>query len=183
MNELGCTSVEALAVWLWVPKPQKHGQPIRDEIIPGLQRDRSQDWPSVILLAHVIFHIWKGATHARNLLPRMSFQCACSWYAACLSSPLSCYTERRDTTLVCKGSEGKCFIHQEVKQFIVVGCLLNVPATCKCILGMDLLRQLYVLPHWDRSCRPNFPSHPVTVYWHQANQSQHWPYNTRRLAG
>ena len=36
--------------------------------------------------------------------------------------------------------------------------------------------------HWDRSCRSNFPSHPVTVYWHWANQSQHWPYDARRLA-
>ena len=36
---------------------------------------------------------------------------------------------------------------------------------------------------WDRSCRPNFPSHPVTVYWLWAKQSQHWPYNARRLAG
>ena len=25
-----------------------------------------------------------------------------------------------------------------------------------------------------RSCRSNFPSHPVTVYWHRANQSKHW---------
>ena len=67
---------------------------------------------------------------------------------------------------------------------IVVVCwLLNVPATCECISGTDLLRQLYVLPHWDRSCRPNFPSCPVTVYWHRANQFQHWPYNARRLAG
>ena len=66
------------------------------------------------------------------------------------------------------------------------GCccwMLNVPATCKCISGTGLLRQFHVLPHWDRSCRPNFPSHPVTVYWPRANQSQHWPYNTRRLAG
>ena len=46
----------------------------------------------------------------------------------------------------------------------IVCWLLNVPATCKCISGTDLLRQFYVLPHWDRSCRPNFPSHPVTVY-------------------
>ena len=61
--------------------------------------------------------------------------------------------------------------------------LLNVPATCQCISGTDLLRQFYVLPHWDRSCRSNFPSHPVTVYWHRANQSQHWPYNARRQAG
>ena len=60
--------------------------------------------------------------------------------------------------------------------------LLNVPATCECISGMDLLRQFYVLPHWDRSCGSNFPSHPVTAYWNWANQSQHWPYNARRLA-
>ena len=51
------------------------------------------------------------------------------------------------------------------------------------ISGMDLLRQFYVLPHWDRSCRSNFLPHPVTVYWHRADQSQRWPYNARRLAG
>ena len=61
--------------------------------------------------------------------------------------------------------------------------LLNVSATCECISGKDLLRQFYVLPFWDRSYRPNFPSHPVTVYWHRAGQSQHWPYYARRLAG
>ena len=38
-----------------------------------------------------------------------------------------------------------------------------------------------MLPHRDRSCRSNFLPHPVTVYSHQANQSQHWPYNTRCL--
>ena len=64
-----------------------------------------------------------------------------------------------------------------------VGWLLNVPATCECISGTDLLRQFYVLPHWDRSCRSNVLPHPVTVYWHRADQSQHWPYNARRLAG
>ena len=42
--------------------------------------------------------------------------------------------------------------------------LLNVPATCECISGTDLLRQFYVLPHGDGSRRPNFPSHPVTVH-------------------
>ena len=66
---------------------------------------------------------------------------------------------------------------------LFVGCLLNVPATCECISGTDLLRQFYVLPHWDRSCRSHFPSHPVTVYWHPADQSQRWPYKARRLAG
>ena len=44
------------------------------------------------------------------------------------------------------------------------GCLLNVPATWECMSGTDLLRQFDVPPHWDRSCRSNFPSHPVTVY-------------------
>ena len=61
--------------------------------------------------------------------------------------------------------------------------LLNVPVICMCVSVTDLLRQFYVLPCWDRSCRANFLPHPVTVYWHQANQSQRWPYNTRRLAG
>ena len=40
----------------------------------------------------------------------------------------------------------------------VVCWLRNIPATCECISGTDLLRQFYVLPHWDRSYRPNFPS-------------------------
>ena len=46
----------------------------------------------------------------------------------------------------------------------VVGWLLNVPATGECISGTDLLRQLYVLPHGDKSCRSNVLPHPVTVY-------------------
>ena len=33
----------------------------------------------------------------------------------------------------------------------LVGWLLNILATCQCISRMDLLRQFYVLPHWDRS--------------------------------
>ena len=61
--------------------------------------------------------------------------------------------------------------------------LLNAPATCECTSGTDLLWQFYLLPHWDRSCSPNCPSHQVTVYWHRADQSQRWPYNARRLAG
>ena len=41
--------------------------------------------------------------------------------------------------------------------------LLNVPATCECISGTDLLRQFYVLPHSDTSCTSNFLPHPVTL--------------------
>ena len=47
------------------------------------------------------------------------------------------------------------------------GHLHNIPATCKCISGTDLLN--FTCCHTDRSCRPNCPSHPVTVYWHRAN--------------
>ena len=34
-------------------------------------------------------------------------------------------------------------------QFVgwLLACLLNVPATCDCFLGTDLLRQVYELPH------------------------------------
>ena len=33
------------------------------------------------------------------------------------------------------------------QEVLFVGWLLNVPATCECISGTDLLRQFYVLPH------------------------------------
>ena len=33
---------------------------------------------------------------------------------------------------------------------------------------------IYVLPHWDRSCRSNFLPHPVTLYWQRADQSECW---------
>ena len=35
----------------------------------------------------------------------------------------------------------------EGRKVVVVGWLLNVPATGECISGTDLLRQFYVLPH------------------------------------
>ena len=41
----------------------------------------------------------------------------------------------------------------------IAGCLFNVPATCCYISGTDLLRQLCVLPHRDRSCRQKFLPH------------------------
>ena len=60
---------------------------------------------------------------------------------------------------------------------LFVGCLTSQPQ------ATDLLRQFYMLPHWDRSCWLNVLPHPATVYWHQAHQSQCWPYNARHLAG
>ena len=41
------------------------------------------------------------------------------------------------------------------REIVVVGWLLNVPATCLCFSGTDLL---------SFTCRPNFLPHPVTVY-------------------
>ena len=43
--------------------------------------------------------------------------------------------------------------------FLFLGCFMSQQHE-GCISGMDLLRQFY-LPHSDRSCRSNFPSHPV----------------------
>ena len=44
------------------------------------------------------------------------------------------------------GSEiGTLIITTQTELFVC--WLLNVPATCECISGTDLLRQFYVLPH------------------------------------
>ena len=64
-----------------------------------------------------------------------------------------------------------------------VGLLLNVPETCLGISGTNLLRHIYVLPHWDISCRSNFLPRHVTDDSHLANQFHRWPYNARCLAG
>ena len=54
---------------------------------------------------------------------------------------------------------------------------------CLTYFGTCLLRQVYMLPHWDRSCRSNFLSYPVIACWHRANQSRRWCFNARHLAG
>ena len=100
----------------------------------------------------------------------------CNTASACVSGLISCCSTSQQHPQYLSETD-----LSKQRQFVC--WLLNIPATCKCISGTDLLRQFYVLPHWDRSCRSNFPSHPVTVYWHQADQSQRWPYNARHLAG
>ena len=47
--------------------------------------------------------------------------------------------------------------------FILFFCCLTSHLS---ISGTYLLRQLYVLPHWGRSCKSNFLSHPITVHCH-----------------
>ena len=39
---------------------------------------------------------------------------------------------------------------------LFVGWLHNVPATCYCVSETDLVRQFYVLPHWDRVADQTF---------------------------
>ena len=39
---------------------------------------------------------------------------------------------------------------------VVICWLLNDPATPLCGSGTDLIRPLYMLPHWKRSCRSNY---------------------------
>ena len=65
--------------------------------------------------------------------------------------------KRCQRTVVCKHTSQWmlflwCLTSQQLAELylrvcLLVGCLLNVPATCGCISGTDLLRQLYVLPH------------------------------------
>ena len=68
-----------------------------------------------------------------------------------------------------------CFF--SVKHTVMVGwflhCFVSQPHA-KCISGMDALRWFCELSHWDRSCRSNLLSHPVTEYWCKACKSQHW---------
>ena len=63
---------------------------------------------------------------------------------------------------------------------LFVGCLTSQQHPS--VSQGRICTEFCVLPHWYRICRSNFPSHPVTVYWHRADQSQRWPYNARRLA-
>ena len=51
-----------------------------------------------------------------------------------------------DDVLLRKG-ESTYFAFVSSKGQMFVGWLFNVPATCECISGTDLLRQFYVLPH------------------------------------
>ena len=54
------------------------------------------------------------------------------------------------------------------------------PKNTSSVSRMDLLWQLYVLPHWDRSCRSHLTISPTV---NQTSQSERWPCNNRHLAG
>ena len=62
-----------------------------------------------------------------------------------VSDQVCCCTKTQYTDPATPPSSGTDSTRPGALQF--VGWLLNVPATCECISGMDLLRQFYVLPH------------------------------------
>ena len=64
---------------------------------------------------------------------------------------------------------------------IIVCWLFNVPATC--VSQGRICSDNFRCCHTDIRVADQVFHHPVTVYWHRANQSQHWPCNTRRVAG
>ena len=55
--------------------------------------------------------------------------------------------------------------------FLVAWCLSGMQWVYRSRIHFG---QLFVLPHWDRSCKSHLLSHQVTLYWHRASQSQHW---------
>ena len=63
-----------------------------------------------------------------------------------------------------------CCVHS-----VVFGCLTSQQHAC--------VSQGCICTDNFTCCRSNSLPHPVTVYWHWADQSQHWPYNGRQLAG
>ena len=52
-----------------------------------------------------------------------------------------------DFTSDLESAHGSLVNYFTTERVVVVCWLLNVPATCECISGTDLLRQFYVLPH------------------------------------
>ena len=63
----------------------------------------------------------------------------------------------------------------------VVSCLV-FRQQVMCISEIDLFGQFWVLPLWDRSCRCNLLSCPVTVHWHLANWSFDSSHNYRHAS-
>ena len=101
----------------------------------------------------------------------------------CLSEALlSCVQIQRETDKGGEGGGGGRERERERQTDSLHLFIAKHPRNMLVHLREDLFRQLYVLLNWDRSCRSNLLSHQATVYWHQANQSQWWPCNARRLA-
>ena len=112
---------------------------------------------------------------------------ACLWTSGCRThSPDLCIVSDNDnyndhSDQIVTWRRRRTTTTRRRPMLLLVGCLMSLQQAIV-YLRDGSAQTVDVLPHWVRSCRPNFPSHPVTVYWQRASQSQHWPYNARRLA-
>ena len=61
---------------------------------------------------------------------------------------------------------------------IQIVCWLTNTSSTRKVYPKPESAPFYMLLHWGTSCTLSVLSNPVTAYWHQANQSQHWPMNT-----
>ena len=123
----------------------------------------------------VIFSIWVQLGHCRTIIRLKRWKwLAHSWIQ-------SINTNETYTGLICKKQSCHFTFHFTLVRrtrfgavvIVVVYCSLKIPTTCKCFSWTDLLWQSHAMSHWDRSCRSNLLSRPVTVYRYGANQSQH----------
>ena len=93
--------------------------------------------------------------------------CVCLCVCACEDMPVLQSKELNNAGL-CTPRKSTSSI--SLKHLYCILLLLLVGCNMLVISGTDLLRQLYVLSHCDRSCRFNFLSHPLTVYRHRTNR-------------
>ena len=101
--------------------------------------------------------------------------------AASVSSSSSSSSSSFTDSWVCRGDSRSDFTWNIGKHVHMIKQLYSPPTFC-CLLVvqrpsnmLECLRDrdaqtMYLLPHWDIRCRPNLLSHPIVVYWHQANQ-------------
>ena len=168
-------------IWSSIPVPKTVH---KGELARCSEYCRLMEWSQVQILTKTCCDTWPG---------RMAISPACVFNLVCVPTPpcITCYSATLQPTHYT--TLHYTLLHYTTLHYTTLHftTLHYTPQCTVCWLvgcvksqqGTDKLRQCYVLPHWDRSCRSHFQSHPVTVYWHRANQSQHWPYNARRLAG
>ena len=98
----------------------------------------------------------------------MSFGCLQVW--SCLLVGWHLTTQSVSQRWICSDSSMCC--HTHIQSADQAGCITQLQYTDTGPTSqMDLLRQFYALPHPDTVCRSGWLYHPVTVYWHRANQS------------
>ena len=118
---------------------------------------------------------WRISMYARLKVCGCVCECVCCEYV-CMCCEYVCTFECM-SVCVCVWKISK------VSQSLDRPCCLTSLQEAKRILGIYLLRLQYMLPQWDRSCRPNLLFYSLIENLHWASKSLHWPYNARHLCG